>query len=116
MVRALSVFAEFAFYQFFDYVDAEVSDMRRQVLSEIEGVKNGTAEYVISSAMQWVEQVRLRAARDYAVRDATHFGKAWTAVDYKDWPSEQWAVCLRTREDRDIGWIPCSRQFGPPSP
>ena len=114
--RALSVFAEFAFYKFFDFGDVEIQPIRQQVLLEIDGVKNGTADHVISNVMGWIKQVQYRAIRDHAVCDGLKFTRAWTTVHFKDWASEHWATCLRSREDRDIGWIPGMERLPPPSP
>ena len=63
---------------------------------------------MISNALEWVRLVQIRALQDFGVKHPEEFEQAWMTLQYSKWieVSHQWAKILRSREERDLGWVP----------
>lgn len=78
-----------------------------QLTREIRQVRDGKGDDIVSGVIDWVERVQVRALQDLAAEVPLQFQRAWCTLDYRHWDehSQHWAVWLRNREDRDIGWV-----------
>ena len=107
-MRAVAMFA----YQGHIYFAGAGLEGRQVALNRLKSVitaiGGGEGDDFVRDAMRWVRNVQFRALQDHAAISSFQFDQAWCAKSLCHWSEqwEPWLTSLRTREERDIGWVP----------
>ena len=107
MRRALSMFIAEGRYQYVGVGFPIGESLREDVCADMEKVRSGHGEDIVTAVMRWIRGVQVRALQDFALADPTQFRRAWTVTNHEQWTdiSKEWRKVLQTREDIDIGWV-----------
>lgn len=109
--RIMRAVAMFAYQGHIYFADAGLEGRQvalHRLKSEVTAIREGEGGDLVRDAMRWVRNVQFRALQDHAAMSSFQFDQAWCAKRLCHWAEqwEPWLTTLRTREERDIGWVP----------
>ncbi|KAG0627733.1 hypothetical protein M758_2G224100 [Ceratodon purpureus] len=108
IMRAVSMFAHQGHMYFADAGLEGRQVALHRLKSVITAIRDGEGDDFVQDVMRWVRNVQFRALQDHATMNSFQFDQAWCAKSLRHWAEqwEPWLTSLRTREERDIGWVP----------